>query len=51
MNIKNERIKKLWNNGLKDTKKIAKKLGLQSDERIIEGLKWLSDRGEIILNK
>ena len=47
MNIKNERIKKLWLSGVKDTQKIAKKLGLPNDERVIQGLKWLQDRQEI----
>lgn len=47
MNIKNERIKKLWNSDVKDTMKIAKKLGLKDDTRIKEGIEWLRSRGEI----
>ena len=41
MNIKNARIQKLWDSGIRDTKVIAKKLGLVDDKRVIEGLKFL----------
>ncbi len=41
MNLKNARIEKLWRNGLRDPKAIAKKLGLANDTRVIEGLVFL----------
>ena len=47
MNHKNERIKKLWLKGVRDPHKIAKKLGLVGVDRVLEGLTWLEDRGEI----
>jgi hypothetical protein len=47
MNRKNERIRKLWNRGVRDPKKIAKKLGLASEERVLEGLAQLQAKFEI----
>lgn len=47
MNHKNERIKKLWERGVRDPHKIAKKLGFVGVDRVLEGLTWLEDRGEI----
>ncbi len=47
MNAKNERIKKLWERGIRDPKVIAKKLGYSGNaitagiERVKEGLKSL----------
>jgi hypothetical protein len=41
MNQKDERIKKLWSRGVTDPAQIAKKLGLQTTDRVIEGLKRL----------
>ncbi len=47
MNHKNERIKKLWEAGIRDPARIAKKLGLPSTDRVKEGLDQLAQRGEI----
>jgi hypothetical protein len=47
MNRKNERIKKLWERGIRDPKIIMKKLGLQDETRVLEGLAILKDRKEI----
>ena len=41
MNIKNARIQKLWDKGIRDPQVIAKKLGLLNVDRVIEGLKFL----------
>lgn len=41
MNLKNARIEKLWHAGVKDPVKIAKKLGLKDETRVIEGLKFM----------
>jgi hypothetical protein len=47
MNAKNERIKKMWDKGIKDFRMIAKKLGYTGNaltagiERVREGLKVL----------
>lgn len=41
MNKKNARIEKLWRQGIRDPKIIAKKLGLLDDARVIQGLKTL----------
>jgi hypothetical protein len=43
MNLKNERIKKLWNGGLTDPARIARKLGLASTDRVLQGLQWWQD--------
>lgn len=41
MNIKNARIQKLWDQGIRDPQIIARKLGLLDTSRVIEGLKFL----------
>lgn len=46
MNHKNERILKLWNRGIREPERIAKKTGL-SLERVTDGLRWLTERQEI----
>lgn len=40
MNLKNERILKLWNKGL-SVEQITKKLGLSTPDRVILGLKYM----------
>lgn len=47
MNLKNERIKKLWEKGLRDPLKISRKLGLVDQQRVIEGLNTLAQQGDI----
>jgi hypothetical protein len=47
MNHKNARIGKLHANGL-TPEQIARKLGLASTERVMDGLNWLRARGELV---
>lgn len=41
MNHKNKRIEKLWMSGQRDPLKIARKLGLPNEQRVLEGLRAL----------
>lgn len=47
MNLTNARIGKLWNGGLRDVTKIARKLGRPGPAGEHEGLLTLQDRGEV----
>jgi hypothetical protein len=51
MNHKNERIKKLWNGGMRNFTQIAKKCGLPDSaagrDRVRLGLEWCQARQEL----